>query len=913
MKFAHGICSILQALDRLAMRAICVLAPLCVLTLAANTLAAPPLSGVAQVAMAGGHSCALMQNKTVQCWGANNDGQLGNGSNVSSEFPVLVSDLNDAVAIEVFANFSCALTEAGQIKCWGFLSAGYLDRGIGQPSVTARTPATIVGLTGVSTFGLLWGRLCAVVTGGAIQCIGGDAGPNPISVPGIRNATKVVVGMNHACTLLDVGTVQCWGTNGNGQLGDGSATGSSNTIVVPVPVIGLSDVIALTATSDTTCAVTRLGSAFCWGTNLGLFGNGNNLGSNTPVRIGSLDDVMSISAGSGHICALRRGGAVTCWGANHNGSGLVTGAVGGPEWAPINLPPTSVEGVTSAVDVAVGRLSAQSCAIFADSTVGCWGTFLSTDRSTRLAVRDLTDVASMSAGLNHNCAVQTSGAVFCWGANADGQLGSGSEKSSGSPVRVVSLPPSVDVAAGRVHSCSVSQDGRVWCWGNNVFGQLGDGTLVNRGQAASVQGITSVRAIAVGGTHSCALLVSGTVQCWGEGRHGELGDGRSASSNVPVNVSGIINAVAIAASETSTCAVLVDGNLWCWGYDQYGSLGSIPTTTNVTSKPVMMPGLAGVQAISASPYDRFCTLLRDGGVFCWGSSFYGEAGGPGFVNGVAAAVSGIVNAKRIAAGGFHTCVVLTTGQAKCLGLNDSGQLGNGTRGNTRSPINVTGLSNATGLTAGYRHSCALLGDATVSCWGGNYFGQLGDGRKGFSTTPQLVLSAPRRLTMTEFLFVPLNYYFMTSRDSEKALLNGLPDWRRSGESFSTYAENEIDTFAVNRFYFDKVAKNETRGSHFYTAISSEKTVLRALNPGNLAVPKQPVDEGSDSFAHLPVVEGVGGLCAAGQLPVYRAFRGNDRFPDDPNHRFTTNVTNYNSFVANGWTAEGVKLCISNAP
>lgn len=912
MKFAHVICSILHALDRSGRRTICAL-PLCLLTLAVNTLAAPPLSGVAQVAMAGGHSCALMQNKTVQCWGANNDGQLGNGTNVSSEFPVLVSGLDNAVAIEVFANFSCALTEGGQIKCWGFLSAGYLDRAIEQPSVTARTPTTIVGLTGVSTFGLLWGRLCAVVTGGAVQCIGGDAGPNPISVPGIRNATKVVVGMNHACALLDVGTVQCWGTNGYGQLGDGSATGSSGLVVVPVPVIGLSNVISLAATSDTTCAVTRLSSAYCWGTNLGLFGNGNNMGSNTPVRIGSLDDVISITAGSGHICALRRGGGVTCWGANHNGSGLVTGAVGGPEWAPINLPPTSVEGVTSAVYVAVGRLSTQSCAIFADSTVGCWGTFLSVDRSTRIAVRDLTDVASMSAGLNHNCAVQTNGAVFCWGANADGQLGNGTEKSSGSPVRVVSLPPSAAVAAGKAHSCAVSQDGHAWCWGSNTVGQLGDGSFISRGQAALVPGVTSVRAIAVGGAHSCALLVSGTVQCWGDGRRGELGDGRSASSNVPVNVSGITNAVAIAASETSTCAVLVDGNVWCWGYDQYGSLGSIPTTTNVTSKPVMMPGLAGVQAISASPSDRFCTLLRGGGVFCWGSSFYGEAGGPGFVNGVAVAVSGIVNAKGIAAGGFHTCVVLTTGQAKCLELNDSGQLGNGTRGNTRSPINVTGLSNATGLAAGYRHSCALLGDATVSCWGANYFGQLGDGRKGFSTTPQLVLSAPRRLTMTEFLFVPLNYYFMTSRDSEKTLLDSLPDWRRSGESFSTYAENEIDTFAVNRFYFDKVAKNETRGSHFYTAIGSEKAALRSVNPGNLALPKKPLDEGSDSFAHLPVIEGVGGLCAAGQLPVYRAFRGNDRFPDDPNHRFTTNVTNYNSIVANGWTAEGVKLCISNAP
>jgi alpha-tubulin suppressor-like RCC1 family protein len=913
MKFDNGFFSVLGSIIKGVVKKRCSLIPLCALALALNTNAAPALSGVAQIAMDGGHSCALMQNKTVQCWGANNNGQLGNGSNISSEFPVLVSAISDAFSIEVFGDVTCALTGGGQIKCWGFLSAGYLDKAIEQPSVTARTPTTINGLSGVSAFGLLWGRLCAVVAGGAVQCIGGDAGPNPISIPGLRNATKVVVGLKHACALLDIGTVHCWGANSYGQLGDGSATGSSNTSNVPVPVSGLSGVIALTASSDTTCAVTRPGSVFCWGTNLGLFGNGNNLGSNTPVRVGSLDDAISISAGSGHICALRRGGGVACWGANHDGNGLVTSAVGGPEKAPINLPPTTVEGVGGAVNVAVGRLSAQSCAIFADSTVGCWGTFLSPDRSTRLEVRGLTEVASINAGRNHNCAVQTSGSVFCWGDNAEGQLGNGTERSSGAPVRVLDLPPAVSVAAGQSHSCATAQDLRARCWGSNAFGQLGDGTLVNRGQAVLALSSSSVRAVTAGGAHSCSLLFSGAVQCWGEGRHGELGDGRSASSSVPVVVSGITNAVAIAASESSTCAVLVDGTVWCWGFDRYGSLGTIPTTSSVVDKPARMSGLANVQTISASTYDRFCTSLRDGGVFCWGSNLYGEAGGPGFVAGVAVPVQGIVNAIGIAAGGLHTCVALSTGQVKCWGLNERGQLGNGTRNNTRSPINVAGLSNASALAAGSRHSCALRSDATVACWGENYYGQLGDGRKGFSSTPQRVLAAPKRLTMTEFLFVPLNYYFMTSRDSDKALLDSLPDWRRSGESFLTYAENEPDTSAANRFYFDRVAKNESRGSHFYTALESEKAALRTQNPSNLALPKKPLDEGIDSFAHLPVVEGIGGLCATGQLPVYRAFRGNARYPDDPNHRFTTDVATYNSLVSSGWTAEGVKLCVSNVP
>ena len=895
------------------LRIFCALTLLCIVPFSFNANAASALSAVAQIAMDGDHSCVLLQTKSVRCWGANRDGQLGNGSSIASEVPVPVFDLNDAVSIEVFGSFSCALTQSGQIKCWGFLSAGSLDIGIGQPSVAARTPMTIGGLSGVSAFGMLWGRLCAVVTGGAVQCIGGDPGPSPVTIPVLRNATKVVVGFKHACALLDGGTVHCWGTNAYGQLGDGSATGSSSITNVPVLVNGLNDVIAMAASSDTTCAVTRPGSVFCWGVNGGLFGNGNNLGSSTPVRIGTLDDVTSISAGSGHICALRRGGGVTCWGGNHDGNGSVTGAVGGPEWAAINLPPTIIDGAQGAVYVAVGRSSANSCAIFADSTVGCWGTFLSADRSTRIAVHGLSEVTSISAGLNHSCAVQVSGAVLCWGSNGYGQLGNGMERSSGLPLKVLGLPLSVGVAAGQSHTCSAGQDGRAWCWGSNTFGQLGDGTLVNRLQAVAVQGTSGVRAVVAGGGRSCALLSSGSVQCWGSGRYGELGDGRSVSSNVPVMVSGITNAIAIAASETSTCAVLADGAVWCWGFDNNGSMGTVPTVSSVASTPARMSGLGSVQSISASAYDRFCTLLRDGNIFCWNTNLYGEAGGARFVNGVAIPASGILAAKNVAAGALHTCVVLAAGQTKCFGRNNHGQLGTRSSGNTSFPTNVEGVNGATSVVAGANHSCALLSDASVACWGANYYGQIGDGRKGFSSTPQTVLAAPKRVMMTELLFVPLNYYFITSRDGEKALLAGLTDWRRTGESFAVFAENEPDTSAVNRFYFDRVAKNESRGSHFYTGLDSEKAVLRALNPGNLALPKQPVDEGIDSFVYSPVVDGVGGLCAAGQVPVYRAFRGDARFPDDPNHRFTTNVTTYNSIVASGWTAEGVKLCISNVP
>jgi len=172
-------------------------------------------------------------------------------------------------------------------------------------------------------------------------------------------------------------------------------------------------------------------------------------------------------------------------------------------------------------------------------------------------------------------------------------------------------------------------------------------------------------------------------------------------------------------------------------------------------------------------------------------------------------------------------------------------------------------------------------------------------------TPPVVTTTP----MIEFLHPALNYYFLTSRASEITLLDRTPPFVRTGQSFLVYPTAVAGTHPITRFYFDKVALAGLRGSHFYTLVDAELTALTGLNPGNVAGPKLPFSEGADSFAFLPLVEGIGGSCAPSLVPVLRVFRGNARFPDDPNHRFTTSTAIYNSFVAQGWYGEGVKFCV----
>ena len=166
--------------------------------------------------------------------------------------------------------------------------------------------------------------------------------------------------------------------------------------------------------------------------------------------------------------------------------------------------------------------------------------------------------------------------------------------------------------------------------------------------------------------------------------------------------------------------------------------------------------------------------------------------------------------------------------------------------------------------------------------------------------------------MIEYHYAALDYYFISSHGNEITLLDTATGWQRTGKTITVYAvSGHAGTQGLNRYYFDQIAINNSRGSHFYTLVQSEKDALQSLNATNLQAPRLPYNEGIDSYAFAPLVEGVGGTCANGQTAVYRVFRGQANFPDNPNHRFTTDISLYNSFVALGWDGEGVKFCVPN--
>jgi alpha-tubulin suppressor-like RCC1 family protein len=516
----------------------------------------------------------------------------------------------------------------------------------------------------------------------------------PVTVIGVNNAVSLSAGGGHTCAVTGNGGVQCWGSNSDGQLGDGNGGTTffepQAFSLVPVTVSGLSDAEAVFTGNEHSCAVTRSGRVQCWGENsYGQLGDASRVDALTPVAVSGLNDVVAVSAAATHTCALTADGRVQCWGENQYGQlgdGTTTDA----------MTPVSVSGLSDVVAVAAGYSNP------------------STDRAA------------------HTCAVKKDGSVWCWGTLY-----------APTPVMIVGLTNAVSVSAGGnpggqsgVHTCVVTRAGGVWCWGENDHGQLGAASAqdemspwtVTHLTPVTVTGLSDAVSVSAGGTHSCALRNGGRVQCWGasssDGRGGQAdGDGSTTNALKPVTVSGLSGAVAISALDNQSCALISGGHVRCWGQDiteQFGDGSKKDTLT-----PVTVIGPSGALPVSSGGHS--CALTSDGGVQCWGSNRFGQLGDGSTTGSMTpVTVSGLSDAVAVSAGDYHTCALTSSGRVQCWGANSNGQLGDGTGALARlTPVTVSGLSGVVAVSAGNAHSCALYHDGAVSCWGSNYYGQAG--------------------------------------------------------------------------------------------------------------------------------------------------------------------------------------------
>ena len=355
------------------------------------------------------HTCVILDDGSVSCWGLNEEGQLGDGTTTDRLTPTQTASLGagrTAVAITAGEYHTCAILDDGSVSCWGWNSAGQLGDGT---STDRDTPTQTSSL-------------------------GTD-----------RTAIAIAAGYRHTCAILDDGSVSCWGNNNHGQLGIVKANTHRDT---PTKISSIGEgrtAVAISAGLAHTCVILDDGSVSCWGRNWEVqLGDGTNDDRDTPTQTSSLGTdrtAIAIAAGEVHTCAILDDGSVSCWGAG-NGGRLGDGTNSDRN---TTTQTSSLGAGRTAVAITAGE--SHTCAILDDGSVSCWGRNwdgrlgdgTTTNRNTPNQTASLgvgRTAVAIAAGDIHTCAILDDGSVSCWGGNWDGQLGDGTTTDRNTPTAI---------------------------------------------------------------------------------------------------------------------------------------------------------------------------------------------------------------------------------------------------------------------------------------------------------------------------------------------------------------------------------------------------------------------------------------------------------------------------------------------
>lgn len=355
--------------------------------------------------------------------------------------------------------------------------------------------------------------------------------------------TALGAGLRHSCAVA-FGALLCWGDDGSAQLG---VAGSEDRLS-PVRVDMLDDWLAVAAGSKHTCAIRSPGALYCWGENsAGQLGVGDADPRPRPTRVPGHEDFSQVVSGGDGGCALRADGTLYCWGDPLRG---VRDLSGRPE-PTFALEPEIVMGEHRFIDVSVG--AEHRCAVRNTGELYCWGrnTDGQLGAGTREQARREPsrvgadgDWRSVSAGEHHTCGVRGEGELYCWGRNDYFELGIGPGSLDDAtqyalPVRVGADSDWSTVATGGFHTCAIKRSGALFCFGRGAEGQLGLGAS-GRGEPIAIPRLVAptqrFRRVTLGSFHTCALDEQRNLSCWGGNTDGQLGVGDTASRDDPTPV-----------------------------------------------------------------------------------------------------------------------------------------------------------------------------------------------------------------------------------------------------------------------------------------------------------------------------------------------------------------------------------------
>jgi alpha-tubulin suppressor-like RCC1 family protein len=496
---------------------------------AVNTAGVLAGKTIASIAAGGSHTCAIASDNLLYCWGYNANGYLGNNSTTQSQVPVAVDTsgaLNGKTIASVASKFyeTCALSSDNQVYCWG--NNGSAQIGVGDVAATYLTPQRVVnylpgrkiGVEGKTPLAVSAGyfHTCTIASDNQAYCWGYDSdgqlgggaitssiGPQvvPVDTSGVLSGKTILSissGYYHTCAIASDNQAYCWGSGGSGKLGNNSGVDSSVPVAVDTTgVLAGKTILSISAAPDHTCAIASDNQAYCWGSGTyGQLGNNTPSDSLVPVAVntsGALSGktIVSISAGWNYTCAIASDNNAYCWGLN------TSGQLGNNSTSQSNVPvAVNTAGVLSGKTVrSISTGNLHTCAIASDNQAYCWGSGSSGRLGNNSTSQSLVPVAvtttgvlsgktvlSITNGYMYTCAIASDNQAYCWGSNADGQLGNNSTAYSSVPVAVTASgalagKTILSIDAGNSHTCAIASDNQLYCWGNNDYAQLGDNSF----------------------------------------------------------------------------------------------------------------------------------------------------------------------------------------------------------------------------------------------------------------------------------------------------------------------------------------------------------------------------------------------------------------------------------------------------
>ena len=766
------------------------------------------------------HSMALCSDGTLVAWGANYSGQLGDGTTTNRATPVRVranrGDLlnrKQVIGISLGRYHSLATCSDGTLAVWGGNSDGQLGNGgtasSAVPVATDRSPlgfqgAYVAGATGPPashSFGLLAVPLPSAATAaaesvsGATAVLRGSAGSNGAESSvsfeyGPTEAYGTTVAATPASLAADAGGSATAAISGltpgttyhfriRVESASGTRLGNDMTFRAPNNNAYLSRLTPYFAPIHPAFdkGTTEYIATITTGQELSL-----NFGTEDPLATVTVNGIPA-GAGAGTVPLNLPDGATTVPvvvtaedGVTRRTYNLtVTRIPRTFRLTASNIPPATAEGVVANgniidIELAHEPVAGRTLRVIENTAIPfIQGVFRGLNHGQTITLdfggKSYRYVVNYHGGSGNDLVLQwADAAVYAWGSNSYGQLGSpGDKQPSAVPVEIFqdTLLRDKNVLAlstGYLHSLALCSDGTMASWGYNSYGQLGSGPTDSRPHPGPVLesaalGGKRVVAISSGAFHNLALCSDGTIAAWGYNNHGQLGDGSTESRDSPVlvNLTGALtgkSVVAVAAGAYHSFALCSDGTLAAWGYNDEGELGNGGSTGSPIPQAVG-GALTGkkVLAVSAGQYHALA-LCTDGTLAGWGYNKHGQVGNGGdttVFSPIAISANGVLAGKTVTAihtGGRHSLALCDDGTLAAWGSNSSGQLGDGSTTQRPLPVEVIhdGVlsgKQVTSIAAGEEHSLANCADGSIATWGSGKDGRLGNG--GIESTPVPVL------------------------------------------------------------------------------------------------------------------------------------------------------------------------------